>query len=62
MATRGRQGTRRRSERTLRVGIYLPTAVLRKLRMTCVRDERSVSDAITEAVTDWLTKTWRRRG
>ena len=37
-----------------RLAIYLPPNVAEELRVRCARERRSISDAVTEAVTVWL--------
>jgi hypothetical protein len=37
-----------------RLAIYLPPDVAEELRVRCARERRSISDAVTEAVTGWL--------
>ncbi len=37
-----------------RLAIYLPPDVAEDLRVRCARERRSISDAVTEAVTVWL--------
>lgn len=37
-----------------RVAIYLPSDVAEELRVRCARERRSISDAVTEAVSGWL--------
>ena len=37
-----------------RLAIYLPPDVAEELRVRCARERRSISDAVTEAVTVWL--------
>lgn len=44
----------RREEGGERVAIYLPPDVAEELRVRCARERRSISDAVTEAVTGWL--------
>jgi Ribbon-helix-helix protein, copG family len=39
-----------------RLAIYLPPAVAEDLRVRCARERRSISDAVTEAVTMWLKR------
>lgn len=41
----------RREQRGERVAGYLPAELERELRMFCARERRSISDALTEAVT-----------
>ena len=48
-------GSRRRREvGGERLAIYLPPDVAEELRVRCARERRSISDAVTEAVTGWL--------
>jgi hypothetical protein len=52
---RGARAARRRREIPgERLAIYLPPSVAEELRVRCARERRSVSDAVTEAVTAWL--------
>jgi hypothetical protein len=44
----------RRPERGERVSIYVPPELAEALRVRCAKERRSVSDAVTEAVTVWL--------
>jgi hypothetical protein len=37
-----------------RLAIYLPPDVAEELRVRCARERRSISDAVTEAVSTWL--------
>jgi len=37
-----------------RLAIYLPPEVAEELRVRCARERRSISDAVTEAVSGWL--------
>jgi hypothetical protein len=37
-----------------RLAIYLPPEVAEELRVRCARERRSISDAVTEAVSAWL--------
>jgi hypothetical protein len=46
---------RRRPIRGERVAVYLPPELVEDLRVRCVRERRSVSDAVTEAVAFWMT-------
>lgn len=39
-----------------RVAVYLPPEMAVELRVRCARERRSVSDAITEAVGNWLSE------
>lgn len=57
METRARRTNSRRSASRLRreesgerLAIYLPPELAMELRMLCVRERRSVSDAVTDAV------------
>lgn len=45
----------RRESSGERVAVYLPPELALKLRMRCVQARRSVSDAVTEAVAQWLS-------
>jgi hypothetical protein len=45
---------RRRAVRGERIAVYLPPALVEELRVRCVRQRRSVSDAVTEAVSSWI--------
>jgi hypothetical protein len=44
----------RRSERGERVSVYLPVELAAALRVACASSRRSLSDAVTEAVGEWL--------
>lgn len=44
----------RRLERGERVSVYIPPEMAEALRVRCARERRSVSDAVTEALTAWL--------
>ena len=44
----------RRAESGERIAVYLPPALAEKLRVRCATDRRSLSDALTEALTQWL--------
>ena len=46
---------RRRPVRGERIAVYLPPELVEDLRVRCVRERRSVSDAVTEAVASWMT-------
>jgi hypothetical protein len=37
-----------------RLAIYLPPDIAEELRVRCARERRSISDAVTEAVSGWL--------
>jgi hypothetical protein len=37
-----------------RIAIYLPPDLAEALRVRCARERRSISDAVTDAVTGWL--------
>lgn len=37
-----------------RIAVYLPPEIVTALRVRCAQERRSVSDAITEAVTAWV--------
>ena len=45
---------RRRPVRGERIAVYLPPSLVEELRVRCVRERRSVSDAVTEAVSSWI--------
>jgi hypothetical protein len=45
----------RRDESGERVVAYVPTELATDLRVTCARSRRSMSDAVTEALTMWLS-------
>jgi hypothetical protein len=45
----------RRDESGERVVAYVPTDLATDLRVTCARSRRSMSDAVTEALTMWLS-------
>ncbi len=49
----------RRLEKGERVTLYLPPELAKRVRLLCVEERRSMSDATTEALTEW---TGRRRG
>ncbi len=44
----------RRASRGERVAVYLPPEIVEQLRIRCVQERRSVSDAVSDAVTAWL--------
>lgn len=44
----------RRPTRGERVAVYLPPELMEELRIRCVQERRSVSDAVTEAVGRWV--------
>ena len=46
----------RRDDRGDRVAAYLPPEMAQALRVCCAQQRRSVSDAMTEAVADWLSQ------
>lgn len=55
----GGSGARlRRVEKGERVTLYLPPELAKRVRLLCVEERRSMSDATTEALTEW---TGRRR-
>ena len=37
-----------------RLAIYVPPELAEQLRVRCARERRSISDAVTEAVTMWM--------
>lgn len=45
---------RRRPVRGERIAVYLPPELVENLRVRCVFERRSVSDAVTEAVASWM--------
>jgi hypothetical protein len=45
---------KRRSERGQRVAAYLPLGTVKLLRLQCLKEDCSISDAITRAVENWL--------
>jgi CopG-like RHH_1 or ribbon-helix-helix domain, RHH_5 len=49
----------RRPESGERVNVYLPPELAQELRVYCAGERRSVSDAMTEAVRDWLRRNKR---
>lgn len=50
----GDASRRRRAVRGERIAVYLPPELVEELRLRCVREKRSVSDAVTEAVSSWM--------
>lgn len=44
----------RRAARGERISAYLPLEVAEALRVRCARERRSISDAVTDAVSQWL--------
>jgi hypothetical protein len=50
----GRASRLRREIAGERLAIYLPPNVAEELRVRCARERRSISDAVTEAVSAWL--------
>ena len=54
-AAKTTRGSRlRREESGERVAVYLPPELVTALRVRCAQERRSVSDAITEAVSAWV--------
>lgn len=49
----GPAATRRRTEKGERVTLYLPPELAKQVRLLCVEERRSMSDAATEALTAW---------
>lgn len=47
----------RRPERGERLSAYVPPELAESLRVRCARERRSVSDAVTEALSAWLSGT-----
>jgi hypothetical protein len=47
---------RRRPEGGKRLAIHLPHEIDKRLRIQCVHEACSISDAVTRAVEDWLDK------
>jgi hypothetical protein len=45
---------RRRPEGGKRLAVHLPHDTVRRLRLQCVEEDCSVSDAVTRAVEGWL--------
>jgi len=45
---------KRRAGETARVVVYLPPEHEQELRLAAVRERRSLSDAVSEAVREWL--------
>jgi len=45
-----------RAAQTRRLTVYVPKALLRKLKLRCVHDELTLSDAAAEALSAWLEK------
>jgi len=45
---------RRRPEGGKRLAVHLPHETVKRLRMQCVHEDCSISDAVTRAVEDWL--------
>lgn len=43
----------RRVEKGERVTLYLPPHLAKQVRLLCVEERRSMSDAATEALTEW---------
>jgi|CZKU01.1.fsa_nt_gi hypothetical protein len=37
-----------------RLAVYVPPELASELRVTCARERRSISDAVTEAVSIWI--------
>lgn len=51
---RARASRLRRDTSGERLSIYVPPDVAEALRVRCARERRSVSDAVTEAVAEWM--------
>lgn len=49
----GAAASRRRTEKGERVTLYLPPELAKQVRLLCVEERRSMSDAATEALTAW---------
>ena len=47
----------RRETQGERMAVYLPPKMAEDLRVFCARKRRSLSDAVTEAVGEWLKAT-----
>lgn len=47
----------RRQERGERLSAYVPPELAESLRVRCAREHRSVSDAVTEALSAWISGT-----
>ncbi len=51
---KGREAPRlRRVEKGERVTLYLPPDLAKRVRLLCIEERRSMSDATTEALTEW---------
>ncbi|MCC7542614.1 MAG: ribbon-helix-helix protein, CopG family [Deltaproteobacteria bacterium] len=48
------QPSLRRETSGERLSVYLPPELAQELRLKCVKQRRSVSDAVTEAVRQWV--------
>lgn len=48
---------RRRPEGGEKVSLYLPHELAEEFRMRCVKQRRSMSDAVSEAIAAWLKST-----
>lgn len=58
MSRRNRQPVSklRRSELGERVAVYLPPELATELRLLCARERRSLSDAVTDATSEWIRR------
>jgi hypothetical protein len=45
-----------------RVTLYLPPELVKQVRLLCVEERRSMSDAATEALTEWRGRRVREKG
>lgn len=50
----------RRVQKGERVTLYLPPELAKRVRLLCVEERRSMSDATTEALTAWTARHGRR--
>ncbi len=48
------ESRKRKAQAGERVAVYLPPALVRALRLRCVEESRSISDAATEAIEAWM--------
>lgn len=50
------ESRKRKARAGARVALYLPPALLKALRLRCVEEERSLSDAAAAAIEAWMAK------
>lgn len=47
---------RRDGQPAERLTVYMPPPLIEALRVRCARERRSLSDAVTEAVSEWINR------